>query len=206
MKKSLKTTLLVATTALTGVLALQGANQNAHAAVNNNDGTVTVQSGDSYMSIAKQFNMTVANLETLNGRTVGGYDLIFPGETIKVNGTQTTSNTTSNNNTQVAAATTTNTSSNYTTTSNASSTTSYTATTSASSSEEAAKAWIANKESGGSYTATNGQYVGKYQLSASYLNGDYSAANQERVANNYVTSRYGSWTAAEAFWQANGWY
>ena len=45
-----------------------------------------------------------------------------------------------------------------------------------SSSEEAAKAWITNRESGGSYTATNGQYIGKYQLSASYLNGDYSAA------------------------------
>ena len=77
---------------------------------------------------------------------------------------------------------------------------------SGSSSEEAAKAWIANKESGGSYTATNGQYIGKYQLSASYLNGEYSAANQERVANQYVTSRYGSWVAAQQFWQSHGWY
>ena len=77
---------------------------------------------------------------------------------------------------------------------------------SGSSSEEAAKAWIANKESGGSYTATNGQYIGKYQLSASYLNGDHSAANQERVANQYVTSRYGSWVAAQQFWQSHGWY
>ena len=77
---------------------------------------------------------------------------------------------------------------------------------SGSSSEEAAKTWIANKESGGSYTATNCQYIGKYQLSASYLNGDYSAANQERVANQYVTSRYGSWVAAQQFWQSHGWY
>lgn len=76
----------------------------------------------------------------------------------------------------------------------------------ASSSDEAAKAWIANKESGGSYSANNGQYVGKYQLSASYLNGDYSASNQEKAANNYVTSRYGSWSAAKTFWQTNGWY
>ncbi|MFB9769927.1 aggregation-promoting factor [Lactiplantibacillus modestisalitolerans] len=73
-------------------------------------------------------------------------------------------------------------------------------------SDSAAKAWIANKESGGSYTARNGQYVGKYQLSASYLNGDHSAANQERVAENYVSSRYGSWTAAKNFWMSNGWY
>ncbi|TAR41494.1 transglycosylase, partial [Lactiplantibacillus plantarum] len=42
-------------------------------------------------------------------------------------------------------------------------------------SDSAAKAWIAGKESGGSYSARNGQYIGKYQLSASYLNGDYSA-------------------------------
>lgn len=72
--------------------------------------------------------------------------------------------------------------------------------------DAAAKAWIAGRESGGSYTARNGQYVGKYQLSASYLNGDYSAANQERVADQYVASRYGSWSAAQAFWQSHGWY
>ena len=83
-------------------------------------------------------------------------------------------------------------------------TTSYTS--NASGSEEAAKAWIAGRESGGSYSARNGQYIGKYQLSASYLNGDYSAANQERVADQYVASRYGSWQNAQAHWQANGWY
>lgn len=83
-------------------------------------------------------------------------------------------------------------------------TTSYTS--NASGSEEAAKAWIAGRESGGSYSARNGQYIGKYQLSASYLGGDYSAANQERVADNYVKSRYGSWTGAQKFWQTNGWY
>lgn len=72
--------------------------------------------------------------------------------------------------------------------------------------DAAAKAWIAGRESGGNYGARNGQYVGKYQLSASYLNGDYSAANQERVADQYVASRYGSWSAAQSFWQSHGWY
>ncbi|MFV4935221.1 aggregation promoting factor [Lactobacillus delbrueckii] len=91
-------------------------------------------------------------------------------------------------------------------TSTASASTSSSTSTSSSSSEEAAKAWIASKESGGSYTASNGNYYGKYQLSLSYLNGDTSAANQEKVANSYVQSRYGSWTAAKAFWQASGWY
>ncbi|HFZ4440395.1 TPA: LysM domain-containing protein [Streptococcus pneumoniae] len=73
-------------------------------------------------------------------------------------------------------------------------------------SESEAKEWIAQKESGGSYTATNGRYIGRYQLTDSYLNGDYSAENQERVADAYVAGRYGSWTAAKNFWLNNGWY
>ena len=73
-------------------------------------------------------------------------------------------------------------------------------------SEAEAKEWIAQKESGGSYTATNGRYIGRYQLTDSYLNGDYSAENQERVADAYVAGRYGSWTAAKNFWLSNGWY
>ncbi len=73
-------------------------------------------------------------------------------------------------------------------------------------SQAEAKEWIAQKESGGSYTATNGRYIGRYQLTDSYLNGDYSAENQERVADAYVAGRYGSWTAAKNFWLNNGWY
>ncbi|ULE51021.1 LysM peptidoglycan-binding domain-containing protein [Streptococcus pneumoniae] len=73
-------------------------------------------------------------------------------------------------------------------------------------SEAEAKEWIAQKESGGSYIATNGRYIGRYQLTDSYLNGDYSAENQERVADAYVAGRYGSWTAAKNFWLNNGWY
>lgn len=69
-----------------------------------------------------------------------------------------------------------------------------------------AKSWIATRESGGNYSASNGNYYGKYQLSKGMLGGDYSAANQERVANNYVNSRYGGWTQAQRFWQQNGWY
>ena len=79
-------------------------------------------------------------------------------------------------------------------------------TTTVSGSEAEAKEWIAQKETGGSYTATNGQYIGRYQLTDSYLNGDYSAANQERVADAYVAGRYGSWSAAKNFWLNNGWY
>ncbi|USS89187.1 LysM peptidoglycan-binding domain-containing protein [Fructilactobacillus cliffordii] len=65
---------------------------------------------------------------------------------------------------------------------------------------------IAAVESGGSYTARNGQYIGKYQLSASYLNGDYSPANQERVARQYAVSRYGSVANAVAFRNAHNYW
>ena len=69
-----------------------------------------------------------------------------------------------------------------------------------------AKEWIAQKESGGSYSATNYRYIGRYQLDSSYLGGDHSPENQERVADAYVAGRYGSWEAAQQFWLANGWY
>lgn len=73
-------------------------------------------------------------------------------------------------------------------------------------SSSSAKEIIAQRESGGSYSARNGQYIGRYQLSASYLGGDWSAENQERVADNYVAQRYGSWENALEFWNNNGWY
>lgn len=73
-------------------------------------------------------------------------------------------------------------------------------------SSSSAKEWIAMKESTNNYNATNGRYIGKYQLDASYLNGDHSPENQERVADAYVAGRYGSWENAQAFWLANGWY
>lgn len=71
----------------------------------------------------------------------------------------------------------------------------------------AAKEWIAQKESSGSYTAVNGQYYGRYQLNPSlYVGYDTTPAGQEAAADAYVANRYGSWEAAQAFWMANGWY
>ena len=72
--------------------------------------------------------------------------------------------------------------------------------------EAAAKEEIARRESGGSYTAQNGQYYGRYQLTITYLNGDLSPENQDRVADAYVYGRYGSWVAALAHSNAKGWY
>lgn len=132
------------------------------------------------------------------------YNYSYSANTGAANTSSYSANTGAANTSSYSASTTS--SSTSASTSTASASTSSSTSTSSSSSEEVAKAWIASKESGGSYTASNGNYYGKYQLSLSYLNGDTSAANQEKVANSYVQSRYGSWTAAKAFWQANGWY
>ncbi|MDE7056126.1 LysM peptidoglycan-binding domain-containing protein [uncultured Lactobacillus sp.] len=106
----------------------------------------------------------------------------------------TTHNSSTNNNNQenTASSVSVPASSNYTSTVNGN--------------ERAAKEWIASRESGGSYTARNGRYYGRYQLDTSYLGGDYSASHQEQVADNYVHNRYGSWTNAQSFWQNHGWY
>ena len=78
--------------------------------------------------------------------------------------------------------------------------------TNESSAEASARAWIVQRESGGDYNARNGKYIGKYQLDRSYLNGDYSPANQEKTAERYVNQRYGSWVNAQKHWQTHNWY
>lgn len=72
--------------------------------------------------------------------------------------------------------------------------------------ERAAKLWIALKESGYNYDATNGKYYGRFQLNRKWLKGNYSKENQEKVADKYVKSRYGSWVKAKKFHLAHGWY
>lgn len=191
IKKALVTTL--------GTVAVVGAGIFATNDTANADVKVTVKQGDSVWSLANKYDSSINAIEKANSLT---NDLIYVGQTLNVpNSTQpaTTQAASVANNTysHTTSQATTNTTTNTSTAS---------ASTGVSGSEASAKAWIANKESSGSYSARNGQYVGKYQLSSSYLNGDYSAANQEKVANSYVNSRYGSWSAAQAFWQSHGWY
>lgn len=192
--------LVLSTVAALGLFAVTTTAANA--------ATVTVKSGDTVAKIASDHQTTVSAIQKANNLT--NVNLIYVGDQLEVNGaattttTATTTNTTSQNTTSSTTQNTTTASQNTTTSANTATAT--TTTSATDSSDSSAKAWIANKESGGSYTASNGQYVGKYQLSSSYLNGDYSAANQEKVANNYVSSRYGSWSAAKAHWLANGWY
>jgi hypothetical protein len=70
----------------------------------------------------------------------------------------------------------------------------------------AAKNWIAYHESSYSYRAVNGNCYGRYQLLKSYLHGNLSPVNQEKVANSYVKGRYGTWTKAKKYWQSHHWY
>lgn len=75
-------------------------------------------------------------------------------------------------------------------------------------SSNSAKEIIAQRESGGSYTAYNaaGGYYGRYQLNPTLVAYGASPAAQEAAADKYVAERYGSWDAALAFWNANSWY
>lgn len=183
-------------TAALGVVAFGVA---ATATVANADTLYTVQSGDTLSSISQKFANDNSLVQTLaQQNNIQDINKIYVGQqlVVKTDGQATDSQTTAQPvaqaTTQSAAAQTSQTTSNYTST--------------AYGSEADAKAWIAAHESGNNYGARNGQYIGKYQLSAAYLNGDYSPANQERVADQYVAGRYGSWTNAKQHWLSNGWY
>lgn len=190
-----KTAVIASAAALTGVFA--------STAVANAD-TVTVKSGDTVSKLAKDYNTTVDAI--VNTNKLSNANLIFVGQKLEIgeatqadNNQQAAQSQQSQQSQQVApAASSQQATTNYNTNSNY--------TSSVSGNEQAAKEWIAARESGGNYGARNGQYIGRYQLSASYLGGDYSPANQERVADQYVASRYGSWSAAQSHWLSNGWY
>ena len=176
--------------------------------------TYTVKAGDTLSEIAETYNTTVEKLAKLNN--IKNVDLIFIDQVLVIDGEAPVAETTTTEapvaevEETPAVAETVVEETTYEATYEApapAATESYSApAATVSGSEAEAKEWIAQKESGGSYTATNGRYIGRYQLTDSYLNGDYSAENQERVADAYVAGRYGSWTAAKNFWLNNGWY
>ena len=178
--------------------------------------TYTVKPGDTLSEIAETYNTTVEKLAKLNN--IKNIHLIYVDQVLVIDGTAPVAETTTTEapvaevEETPAVAETVVEETTYEETYEAPASApaaaeSYSApAATVSGSEAEAKEWIAQKESGGSYTATNGRYIGRYQLTDSYLNGDYSAENQERVADAYVAGRYGSWTAAKNFWLNNGWY
>lgn len=185
-------------TKIVASVAVLGAGVAATTAVANADTVYTVQSGDTLSEISMKFTKDTDHVNELAQKNnIKDVNVIYVGQKLLI-----TSDGQIEQATAKQAATLPSANNNANT--NASNNSAYTS--SVSGSEAAAKAWIAARESGGNYGARNGQYIGKFQLSASYLGGDYSPANQERVADQYVASRYGSWTNAQAHWQANGWY
>lgn len=196
-------------TVLLGVTLSAGAAVFVGTADASADELYTIQAGDTLSTISNQFvgdNSLIQQIADKN--SISDINLIYAGEkiTIPTDGvaaTEVTSEPVSEPATDTPVETyeepTTYVEETYTEPAVAETTTTAATTSSA-------KEWIAQKESGGSYSATNGRYIGRYQLDSAYLNGDYSAANQEQVADNYVAERYGSWEAAQAFWVANGWY
>ena len=155
-----------------------------------NADSYTVKSGDTLSAIAKEKNTTVDAIAKKN--KISNVNLISVGQVLEIEDANTTQKTTEQATTSQIDTT--------------QATTTISASYGLSAEDAAAKEWIAQKESSGSYTAQNGQYYGRYQLTITYLNGDLSPANQEKVANQYVVNRYGSWSAAKNFWLANGWY
>ncbi len=155
---------------------------------------IQVKAGDTVSQLASEYGTTTARIVQANN--LADPNFIMTGQSLLIPGKDTVLKTanTATKATQTIA-------------SSAASTSSATSINNNESQVEAeARAWIVQRESGGSYTARNGKYIGKYQLDQSYLNGDYSAANQEKVANNYVKQRYGSWVNAKKHWEAFNWY
>ncbi|MGX7150351.1 LysM peptidoglycan-binding domain-containing protein [Enterococcus ureasiticus] len=190
--KSLKT-ILLATTLTAGFGIFMGTT-DAHA-----DSLYTVKSGDTLSTISHQFNGDNSLIDLIaKVNNISNINMIFEGEQLTIRTAEETVQAPAQKQAAVPVQETQAPAAPVVEEAPATSTTA--ATTSS------AKEWIAQKESSGSYSATNGKYIGRYQLDASYLNGDYSEANQESVADSYVAGRYGSWEAAQAFWMANGWY
>ncbi|WP_125565399.1 DPBB and LysM peptidoglycan-binding domain-containing protein [Companilactobacillus insicii] len=99
MKKVLSIALL-STTALT---AMGATAKTAEAAITVDSTRVTVEAGDTYKSIAANNGVTIAELEQANGRVVGGFDLIFPGETVYLPSATTTTQASDTTTAQPAA-------------------------------------------------------------------------------------------------------
>ena len=207
-KASMNMKYVTGTLAAAGVVAcglgLQAQKAQAATELDSNHQT-TVEAGDTYSAVAEKFGVNLDALMKANADHPD-YNLIYPGDKITVPQADNQQAQAQPAASQQPAVESNTAASQPVQQQPVQQPTQAATPAPAAGTEQSAKEWIASKESGGSYGAQNGRYVGRYQLDSSYLNGDYSEANQEAVANNYVMSRYGSWQAAQAFWQANGWY
>lgn len=203
-----KTKTLITSLAICGGILLGAGTAEA-------DATYTVKSGDTLSDIAEKYGTTVDRLMQLNhlssdflvvGEQIATVGSQEPAQTVQTQPQSTTTNSAQSAQNSSQTYTQAQDSQNSQNIQSADQQTSTYYNSSVSESEQAAKEWIAQRESHGSYSARNGQYVGKYQLSVDKLNGDMTPANQERTADNYVKQRYGSWAQAKQAWLQNGWY
>lgn len=175
------------------VLALGASNVNAATKLDSTH--VQVEQGDTLSGIAKETGMSVDQLAQMNHIAnknlihVGDKLVVIPGASEKTN-KQAPNTNTSTGSTQAPIS------------SNGNSG----VTTSSSLSGNSAAEAIAQAESGGSYTAQNGKYYGRYQLDLAYLGGDLSPQHQDEVFQQYCNQRYGGVNQALAFRQSHGWY
>lgn len=174
-----KKSLILGTLAFGGALAFGVTSASAD--------TYTVKSGDTLNKIAQKYSTTAEKIASDNN--IENINLIYVDDALKINEDLPSTSTEKNVAVTVTEAPV-----------------QQSTPTSTPTNDSSAKEWIAQRESGGSYTAQNGQFVGRYQLTNTYLHGDYSPANQEKVADEYVANRYGSWDNAKAHWLTNGWY
>lgn len=206
--------LLAAGTAGAAMLGVGLMGTTAHADTLVDVNHVQVDAGDTLSDIAHKHNTTVDqlakdnNISDINMIHVGDKLVISPNggqndnsgaanTSAQSTGTATVQNTAVNNRAQAgsqqsdsAVTTGTNGGSNY---------------ASSLESNAAANA-IAQAESGGSYTAQNGRYYGKYQLDLAYLGGDLSPQHQDQVFQQYCNQRYGGISNALSFRNSHGWY
>lgn len=176
---------------------------------------VRVEQGDTISEIAQKHNVSVDSLVQANH--LSNPDIIFVGDTLVLtpnasnneNATQTQSYKGSQHMYQpvhMIENSENNVNNNQPTTNTQQSTPVATPAHSSNLDDNAAANAIGAAESGNSYSAMNGRYVGRWQLDASYLNGDYSPDNQDRVFQQYCNQRYGGISQALAFRQSHGWY
>lgn len=206
MKKNIKQTLL-SLTAAAGLFAAGSVAANAD--------TVTVKAGDTVSDIALAHHTTVATIEKAN--KLADVNFILPGQKLEIDKKGNVKVVEQPQQTQAAVQQQQAPAAAQTPAPQAQQAKAPVAqaqpqqraaqpqrsTANVSGSEAAARQFIMARESGGDYSARNGIYIGAYQLSSDKLNGDYSRANQDRVAQQYVTARYGSWQAAQQYWNAH---
>ena len=113
----------------------------------------TVKSGDTLSAIAKEKNTTVDEIAKKN--KISNVNLITVGQVLEIEETSSTKQTTEQATTSKVDTT--------------QATTTGSASNGLSAEDAAAKEWIAQKESSGSYTAQNGQYYGRYQLTRRFI-------------------------------------